>query len=441
MREWLRQWSIRSQLWALLGVFLVSGLGALILDEVEHRRTRQTLRHLQRDTLPALHLTRTVADAYGVDLIETTARVRNGSVDWEQGAARIDAAQRRAAQAWSRLQALPRSPEEETHWRDAAQARRIADAATAELRRILHRHDAPALGRFADTRLYASIDPLQRQLDRLSALARARADAGLRQGLTNGERTNRWQSALLLFALVCVVAVGGWVLRNAHRTIGNLTRLSHRLREHDYDALPDEPPQGELAMVMDAFLDMRRDMHGFESELTGQLIRNERLRAELAQQAGLSSALLDTMQAAIVVAGPDGRIRRFNAHAERLLGWRAEDLAGREPLQRLFESRGLQHLAKELTTASRNVDADWTALRELGRQGAPPRELRLRHRNGAAVAAWVAVRALREDSGLDAGVLVVAHDPCAARSAQAAAGPSETAAPDERPRAERERAK
>ena len=81
--------------------------------------------------------------------------------------------------------------------------------------------------------------------------------------------------------MLLVGLIGRHVLRNAYRGVESLTYLARQMRAHDYTAVPRYQPQGELATVMDAFLDMRRDVLGFETELTGQLARNERTRAEL----------------------------------------------------------------------------------------------------------------------------------------------------------------
>ena len=74
---------------------------------------------------------------------------------------------------------------------------------------------------------------------------------------------------------------GRRILRNAYRGVESLTRLALRMREHDYAAEPRYRPSGELDEVMDAFLAMRDTVRDSEAELTAQLERNERNRAEL----------------------------------------------------------------------------------------------------------------------------------------------------------------
>ncbi|WP_394539085.1 ATP-binding protein [Lysobacter enzymogenes] len=411
MFAWLDRISIRRQLWGLFALFLAAGSSVLLLDEYEQHRARAALQTLQDDSLSGLRLIKTISDAYGLDVVDTTFRVRNDLVGWDEGVGRVDRARARIDGAWRKLDALPHSPQEQQQLAAAAQARRTADAAAQELRAILLRRDLPALGRFADTRLYPAIDPLTQRMQKLSDLELIQADAVVRADIARSERVSALRVAVSLLALALAALVGRRVLRNASRGIDQLTWLARRMREHDYTADPGELPPGELGAVMQTFLDMRRDVLGFETELTGQLIRNERTRAELERRERFQASLLDSAQTAIMAVDAQGRFTLVNPFAERLLGLREADAVGRMPLHSVFERRALQALASELgARLGRPVAADWTALRELARDRAAPRETRLRHRDGTWVPALVAVSATGGGDDEPPGLLVVAAD-------------------------------
>jgi PAS domain S-box-containing protein len=431
MFAWLDRYSIRRQLWGLFTLFLLAGTSVLLLDEFEQYRARRTLQTLQDDALLGLRLIKTVSDAYGLDVVDTTFRVRNDLVGWDEGLERVDNARRRIDQAWLRLQSLPHTPQEIEQLYAAAQARRTADAAALELRGILHRRDIKALGQFADHRLYPAIDPLTQRMQMLSDLELVQADKVVRADIVRSERVSMLRIAVSLLALAIAALVGRRVLRNASRGIDKLTWLARRMREHDYTAEPGELPPGELGAVMQAFIDMRRDVLGFETELTGQLIRNERTRAELERRERFQASLLDSAQTAILAVDAQGRFTLVNPFAERLLGIRESELIGREHLHRIFEARALQTLASELSDQlGRPVAADWTALRELARAQAEPRETRLRHRNGTWVPALVAVSATGDGEDETPGLLVVAADLSALKHLERALRASEARAQD-----------
>ncbi|WP_052756533.1 ATP-binding protein [Lysobacter capsici] len=431
MFAWLDRFSIRRQLWGLFALFLLAGASVLVIDEIEQQRARRTLQTLQDDALLGLRLIKTISDGYGLDVVDTTFRVRNDLVGWDEGLARVEGAQRRIDQAWLRLQTLPHSARETEQLHAAALARHTADAAAAELRAILRRRDLPALGRFADTRLYPAIDPLTQRLQILSDLELTQTDAVVRADLVRSEHVSLLRLVVSLLALGLAALIGRRVLRNASRGIDRLTWLARRMRDHDYTAEPGELPSGELGAVMQAFIDMRRDVLGFETELTGQLIRNERTRAELERRERFQASLLDSAQTAILAVDGDGRFTLVNPFAERLLGVREADLVGHESLQAVFEPRALKTLAAELSSQlEQPVFADWTALRELARSHAAPRETRLRHRNGTWVPALLAVSLTREGEDDAPGLLVVAADLSALKRLERALRASEARAQD-----------
>ncbi|MGH8079074.1 MAG: ATP-binding protein, partial [Lysobacter sp.] len=253
----------------------------------------------------------------------------------------------------------------------------------------------------------------------------------VRADIVRSERVSMLRIAVSLLALGIAALVGRRVLRNASRGIDKLTWLARRMREHDYTAEPGELPPGELGVVMQAFIDMRRDVLGFETELTGQLIRNERTRAELERRERFQASLLDSAQTAILAVDGDGCFTLVNPFAERLLGIREAELIGRERLHSVFEARALQALASELSMQlEQPVPADWTALRELARGQAAPRETRLRHRNGTWVPALVAVSTTGEGDDEAPGLLVIAADLSALKRLERALRASEARAQD-----------
>ncbi|HEU0307086.1 MAG TPA: ATP-binding protein, partial [Lysobacter sp.] len=414
---------IRHQLWALFGLFLLTGATVLVLDEVAQYQARRSLLALRGESLLGLREIKAVSDAYGLDVVDTTFRTRNYLITWEEGEAVIDAARVRIDKSWASLTRLPRSPEEETHFRAAEQERVAADAAMAELRAILARKDIRDLGRFADTRLYPAIDPVTLRLKLLSDLATVKADAVVRDNLRDNRRISALRIGLSLGALLAVALIGRSVLRNAYRGVESLTFLARRMRRHDYTAMPHYlPDSGELGMVTDAFLEMRRDVLGFETELTDQLARNEKVRAELEQRERFQRSLLDAAQVAIIAMDGEGRWTAFNAFAERMLGWRADEVVGRVPrhasedrlpddaplmISRASSERIVAAVSQRL---GREVRHDWQGMYDLAELQQAPAEARLLHKDGHEVPVLLALAALHDDEGRRIGLIVVATD-------------------------------
>ena len=94
---------IRIQLLGLFGLLLLTGAGVLVLDELERQSNMRTLAELKDESLAILRRTKAVSDAYGLDLVDTTFRVRTGLISWEEGLQVVDNARLRAHEHWRAL--------------------------------------------------------------------------------------------------------------------------------------------------------------------------------------------------------------------------------------------------------------------------------------------------------------------------------------------------
>jgi signal transduction histidine kinase/CheY-like chemotaxis protein/HPt (histidine-containing phosphotransfer) domain-containing protein len=411
---------IRHQLWALFGLFLLTGATVLAIDEFAQQRSRASLEQMKDQSLQRMRLLNAVSEGYATGVVDTTFKARNSLITWHEGVARVDTARRAIDDSWKKLQSLPRTPEQRTLFEQTGGARVRADAAAASLRAILQREDIEALGDFADTELYPAVDPVTTRLQKLSGAAMRQAEALVQQDIARGRMASALRIGLSLLALLVAALAGRHILRNAYRGVESLTRLALRMREHDYAAEPRYRPSGELGEVMDAFLSMRDTVRDSEAELTAQLERNERTRAELLLRESLQRSLLDAAPVAIVALDGEGRYFLFNQGAERLFGYRAQEFIGRDAptLDRVGDFAPslllpdgfaiLDGLLRERGGAA--MSADWRLLRTLAEARIAPVEVPMLHRDGHAVHALLALASLPDERRGGNGLLAVAAD-------------------------------
>ncbi|MDR7135694.1 signal transduction histidine kinase/CheY-like chemotaxis protein/HPt (histidine-containing phosphotransfer) domain-containing protein [Lysobacter niastensis] len=414
-------WNIRRQVWAVFVLFLLTALGVVVLDEIGQYRSRQSMQMLKDHSLLGLRRIKTVSDAYGLDLVDTTFRVRNGLMTPERGVAVVDAARERIDSAWSAVASISHEPSEHALFAQAEKARARADAAADELHHILVSGDVDALSHFANHRLYPAIDPVTEALKRLSDQQLVEAEQIVRANLKRQERFSAIRIALSALTLLIVGVIAHRILSNAYRGIESLAALAEGMRRHDFTATPTYRPRGELGEVMDDFVRMRSEVRAFEVELTEQLASNERVRDELQRREHFLSSLLSAAQAAIMAIDEQGRWIVFNPFAERLLGWRAEEVLGRvlrfnDPPRPddgpLLATAGQIQATVELleSTLGRVVSPDWHAVLELAALQQAPGEWRLHDKKGQAVPVWMALSAFKDERGRRAGVIAVATD-------------------------------
>jgi two-component system, NarL family, sensor histidine kinase EvgS len=420
------KFSIRLQLFALFGLLLLTGAAVLLLDEVSEYRTRIALDELNRESLAGLRRIKAVSDAYGLEIVDTAFRVRNNLMGWEQGEGQVENALTRIRQHWSQLQQLPRPAEQQALFAQITQARVDADRAAEKLRGILRSQDIVALGRFADTELFPSIDPVTTRLKFLSDLEMIDAERVVRANAerVNGVRTLR--IALSLTTLVVVALVGRHIVRNIYRGVESLTDIAQRMRARDFEALPRYSPRGELGEVQSTFLAMRADILSYEDEQTESLARTEDMHRALQRRELFQRSLLNAAPTVIVALDAEGVFTHVNPFAEQMLGYAAKDLLGHRARMdesglatadrlptapALLDPAEVAQVASELTAVlDRAIPPTWQVLQTLAELNQPPREWTLLRRDGRRVPVLMAVSAMKDDAGALVGMLTVATD-------------------------------
>ena len=124
--------SIRRQLIGLFGLMLVAGVTVLMLDEWERHATAQVLQSLKDDSLTRLRRIKAVSDAYALDYVDTTFRVRNDLISWEEGIQVVDNAHMRIDAHWRALEAVPQDPQQRILFGQIAEARKLDLSVVAE---------------------------------------------------------------------------------------------------------------------------------------------------------------------------------------------------------------------------------------------------------------------------------------------------------------------
>jgi two-component system sensor histidine kinase EvgS len=402
---------IRLQLLGLFGLLLLTGAGVLTLDEIERRQNQQALQELKDESLAGLRRIKAVSDAYGLDIVDTTFRVRNDLIAWEEGVQVVDNARMRIREHWAALEKLPQTPEQAKLFQQISRARIRADTAAETLRGILVQQDIVALGRFADTELYPAIDPVTTRMKHLSDLEMIEAEQRVREQDRRASRAAWVRTLLSLFTLAVVAVVGAKLVRNIYKGVESLTALAHQMRRHDYQAVPRYKPSGELGEVLDSFLGMRDDVRKFEGELNQQLARNEQVRAALQEREVFQRSLFAAARVAIMSLDLEGRFTSFNPYAERLTGYRAEEMIGKRGVDRLLLAEEAQRVAADLTAArDQRVPPDARMITAMIEQGTPPLEWTVVRKDGSHVPVLLATSAMRDGTGKTVGYLGVGTD-------------------------------
>jgi two-component system, NarL family, sensor histidine kinase EvgS len=400
----------RLQLLLLFALLLATGVGLLLLDEYSRHRTQQAQNELKDEALQGLRRIMAVSEAYGGDIVDAVNKRRYGQISWPQARGAVAAAVMRIDLHWAALLNLPRSEQQQGLFEQIGQARAEADRGIEQLRTILQDEDDAALAQFADSRLYPLIEPVTTRLRYLSDLLMIHAEQVVRDDVARSDRIGLLRILLSLGSL-SVVALAGWALaRNIHQGLGSLLQLSHQMRQRNFDVEPRHRPGGELGEVIDAFLLMRTEVRRYAHELQVTLESNDEVRRWLQERDIFQRSLLSAAQTAILSIDTDGHYTHVNPFAERLLGYRADQLIGIASPDRLHDREQLAEVARELGVTGLGSAAGWRLFLTLAEQQQPAREWSLIRADGSRLAALIGVSSMASSSGELRGLLFVATD-------------------------------
>ncbi len=406
-----KTFSIRKQLLGVFSLMVLAFAGLLLLDEWERQKNTAALEQLKSESLSSLRRIKAVSDSYGLDIVDTTFRVRNYLISWEEGEQVIDSANLRIEEHWKTLLRAQHNKEQAVLIEQIDQAKIGADQAARHLKQILLKKDIIELAHFADTELYTAIDPVTTRLKLLSDLELIEADRRVRAEAERSQHSAWLRIAIVVIFLITIILIAQSIVRNVYKGVESLRDLAAQMRRHDYNALPRFRSEGELGEVLDTFLLMRDDVQRFENELNEQLLNTEKVRASLQLSEMFQRSLFAAARVAVMSLDLQGRFTSFNPFAEKLLNYRSEEMIGKRSLDKIMLPEEIQKVADQLTAAlDKKINLDNNFLPTLIASGTEPMEWTLVKKDGSYVTVLLATSAMRDGTGKTTGYLGVATD-------------------------------
>lgn len=211
-----------------------------------------------------------IADSYAVDIVDAVHKVRSGAFTFDQGQSSVQTAMEKIESRWTAYMATYLTPEEKGIADEFLLTRQAADAGVKELQALLASKDMEGLARFADQKLYPTIDPLGSEISRLIELQIRVAKENLEAG--NGLKD--MLTTLLIGLSVAAAGVAGFsmitVVSGVIRPVNSITAAMDRLAHGDLDvAIYGEGRRDEIgvmASTVAVFRDNARERVRLEQE-------------------------------------------------------------------------------------------------------------------------------------------------------------------------------
>jgi methyl-accepting chemotaxis protein len=215
---------------ALLGAAL---LATGLIGVASLNGASEKTRTIVADRVHPLAQLKLIADAYAVDIVDTSHKVRSGALSWDAGSAAVEAALNTVEEQWSAYTATTMT-DQEVRLADAVKAAKVAaDPDIARLRSILAERDQAKLEAFVETSLYPAIDPIGGPIGKLIDLqvGVAGEEFAAAEAL---ETSAHWQMIAVGLVAAGVLAFAAWVVvGGVVRPIGAMSAAMQRLAAGD----------------------------------------------------------------------------------------------------------------------------------------------------------------------------------------------------------------
>ena len=336
-RNFKRNFSLKAR---IISIFMTvaltcSAIGFIGIKGIED--TNQAVQTLYRDRVIPLQQLKIVADMYAVNIVDTSHKVRSGTLTWTQGESNVDSALKEIDQQWKAYNTNNHSPEEQKLASEVEPLFLKANAATATFQNILRTRDTKRLVTFTDFELYPAIDPLS---DKISALTnlQTKISADVYKDANADYELHSRGSVLFL---VIGILLSGLLGRMLYQAI--MPRVRHGVRYLlasaqgiDHESVLRTGHRDELTDVMDAYraLKARIDFNQVEA-LTGI----NRIKAAL-----------DDASMAVTISNEDNLLIYMNKAAKVLFNHMSADIAIRHPgfsVDKMLQTRVGQYLEND----------------------------------------------------------------------------------------------
>jgi len=265
----LNRMKIAPRLYSLIGFFalLLAMIGYMGLDST--RQSHAALDSVYHDRVVPLKGLKMIADMYAVNIVDTSHKLRNGALNWQQAKESIETARSEISRYWQAYLATSLVADEQAGVARLKPLLADADVAVEQLLQIIDKQDQSALVAFIRDRLYQTVDPVSREFANLVDIQLQVAHQEYEQSDRLYERMHLIFIVVIGVGIVLAGGIGTVIARSVTRPLAGAVLTINRLAKGDLTQDVEIDGQDEVAQLLGAMQEMTTNLRGLMHELTG----------------------------------------------------------------------------------------------------------------------------------------------------------------------------
>ncbi len=251
---------IRTRLLLLVGLLLALLVVSAVNTIWKIRAGNQVIETLYNDRVVPLKQLKSVADGYGVGVVDTAHKVASGAMAPADGLKALADSRAQVAQAWKDYTATYLVPREKELVAQAQPLMQRADAVSDQLQQLMKAADVDGVKAFAAKDMYPAIDPVSAVMDQLTnvQLDVAQGEYDTSQAIY---RRSLWAHAVVI--LIVLLGATYFALSLVHkitRGIGDAVKVAETVAAGDLTSDIRIATQDELGQLLGALKRMNTSL-------------------------------------------------------------------------------------------------------------------------------------------------------------------------------------
>ncbi|MEO0028051.1 MAG: Methyl-accepting chemotaxis protein, partial [Pseudomonadota bacterium] len=206
------------------------------------------------DRVVPLRDLKVIADMYAVNIVDTSHKVRNGNISWEEGRKNLDDAEKIIGEKWNDYKNTVLVAEEQALVADIEPMFKTTKVELDKLRAIMKAEDKQAIAEFTAGPLYPAIDPIS---GKFSDLIEVQLKVAKQEYETSTENyiSNRFTSiALILVGLALGTLFAIWIVRSVSEPLEKVRKMVREVaKSSDFSKRVKVESNDEVGQTAQAF--------------------------------------------------------------------------------------------------------------------------------------------------------------------------------------------
>ncbi len=272
----IRNLGTRSKLTLLTGIAALSLLIIGLLGVLKLSEVNQGLETVYNDRVVPLNQLKAIADAYAVNIVDTTHKTRNGNIGFDECAKSIRDAKAIVEDNWKAYMSTYLTPKEAKLAKEAQEAMDGGDTATQNILNACESQDVEKIGRISINELYPSIDPIGEKISALMELQLQVAKEEKEKATAIYETSRMMIITIIVVAFALMVALAGFIITEIMKSIKRLENTVEEVSQNrnftyssEFEGSDELSQMGRKVNQLIAML--RQTFHGIRSSSSENL--------------------------------------------------------------------------------------------------------------------------------------------------------------------------